>query len=354
MKVLCVGGGTAGHVLPAVPVMERLMAQDHEVAFVGTRSGLERSLLAETGIEVHEIHAGKLRRYWSWQNVTDIGRILLGVVQALVLLVRLKPAVVFSKGGFVSFPVALAAWMTRVPVVAHESDLTPGLANRLVSRFVKTLCVSFPETQVARAMRVVHSGTPIRPAMLHGDAARGRTLLGLESTAKLLVVTGGSLGADTLNATVREDVERLTSQYTVLHVCGPGKVVPLDIPDYVQREFVEEGWGDILAAADVVVSRAGANALFELLALGKLNVLVPLSAEASRGDQIENARYAERRGYSVVIAQEHLSADELWDALTEVEARRSEIEAALGTFVLPDAAQVIVDEIEAACRAPAT
>ena len=352
--VLVVGGGSAGHVIPALPVIELLQQQGLQVSFVGTNSGLEEQLTGSSGVAFYAVSAGKLRRYWSWQNFTDLFRIALGIVQALLLIRRIKPDVVFSKGGFVSFPVALAAWLWRVPVVAHESDLTPGLANRLVLPFVKTLCVSFAQTKKVSgdqlgSTHVVVTGTPLRDEITSGEASRGRQLLGLTDADKpLLIATGGSLGADALNAAIRAALPELTQRYVVLHVCGPGKQQALDMPGYVQREYIDEGWGDLLAAAAVVLSRAGANALFELLSLGKLNVLVPLSAKASRGDQIDNARVAAEAGYSVVLSEADLTTQTLLAALHQIEEHRDEFAAALARFEHPQAAPAIAREITSA------
>lgn len=346
--VLVVGGGTAGHVLPAIPVMQLLQQQGHRLSFVGTYSGLEQSLLADLPLQYHAIATGKLRRYWSWQNLSDVFRIILGLLQSLWLLLRDRPHVVFSKGGFVSFPLVFAAWLLRIPVIAHESDLSPGLANRLVLPFVRTICISFAETSAALAgtkARVVHSGTPIRADILNGDAQRGRTMLGISADKPLLVVTGGSLGADDLNQVIREAAPQLTADYVVLHVCGAGKTVALDQADYHQVEYVDEGWGDMLAAAQIVISRAGANALFELLALRKLNLLVPLPKAMSRGDQLENAAFAEQQGYSVVVQQEALNPATLQQALTTLRADQASYQQQLQTFACPPAADRILAEI---------
>jgi UDP-N-acetylglucosamine--N-acetylmuramyl-(pentapeptide) pyrophosphoryl-undecaprenol N-acetylglucosamine transferase len=346
MRVMVVGGGSAGHVIPALPVMAALQAQGAEVLFVGTSSGLEESLVAPAGVNFAAISAGKLRRYFSWQNFTDLFRIVIGIVQAWLLIGRYKPDVVFSKGGFVSFPVAFAAWLRRVPVVAHESDITPGLANRLVLPFVATLCVSFPPAEGGPDKpRIVHTGTPLRSEILAGEAERGRALLGLPGNKPLLVVTGGSLGADALNAVVRDALEPLLERFEIVHVCGAGKQVDIEAKGYVQREFVSAGWGDMLAAADVVLSRAGANALFELLALGKLHLLVPLSAKASRGDQLANAAYARKHGYSAVLYEEDLDAHTLVQALAELMRNRAAYTRAMTQNTQPDATAAIVHEL---------
>ncbi len=349
MRIVVVGGGSAGHVMPALPVIEQLQQRGHELSFIGTRSGLEQRLVADAGVDFYGISAGKLRRYWSWQNVTDLFRILAGVAQAVWLIGRIRPAAVFSKGGFVSFPVALASWVWRVPLVAHESDLTPGLANRLVLPFAHTLCLSFAQTVVsARRVRKVHTGTPLRQSMLQGDAEAGRKALGLMADQPLLIITGGSLGAKALNEAVAAALPELTRRFYVLHVTGPGKAVDAGLPSYDQREYVDAGWGDMLAGADIVVSRAGANALFELLALGKLNVLVPLDTKASRGDQLHNAAFAEELGYSKVLCEDHLTPDSLVAAIDEVMSRRVQFAEAIASFEVPEAAGAIADEVERA------
>ena len=334
-----VGGGTAGHVLPALPVIERFLAAGDEVSFVGTRSGLEEQWVTHLPLKFYGISSGKLRRYFSWQNFTDVFRIGAGLLQSIGLMRRVKPDVVFSKGGFVSFPVVVAAWLCRIPVVAHESDLTPGLANRLAAPFVKQLCVSFAPS--ASDPKVVHTGTPIRQEILAGDAARGREKLGLNSEQPLLIVTGGSLGADKLNQTVREAMAALADQFFVLHVCGPGKQADFDHVNYQQLEYVSDGWGDMLAAADVVVSRAGANALFELLALKKRSLLVPLSAEASRGDQIQNARWAADQGLAAVLKEADLDPGTLVSHIANLNGDSAGVGQALRGYAYPDAAAEI-------------
>ncbi len=345
--LLVVGGGSAGHVIPALPVIESVRARGVKVSFIGTTSGLEQSLLAAVDVDFHAVAAGKLRRYWSWQNLSDLARIALGLWQAWRLLGRLRPDVVFSKGGFVSFPVAVAAWARRIPVLAHESDSTPGLANRLVMPFVRTLCLGFAETRVhSKRVKVVFSGTPVRADILQGDAVRGWQRLGLSRDKPLLLVTGGSLGATTLNRVVRAALPQLLADYHVLHVCGKGNLTDGSLAGYQQREYVSEGWGDLLAAADVVVSRAGANALCELLALRKCNLLVPLSAQASRGDQIQNAAFAARAGFSLVQAEDTLDADVLVAAVAQLQLQRAEFEQALATFDVGDARATIVAELD--------
>ncbi len=349
--LVCTGGGTAGHVIPALPVIALARAAGVRVSFIGSRSGLEAELLADADVEYHGIASGKLRRYLSAQNLADAFRVLAGIWQAFRLLGRLRPDAVLSKGGFVSFPVVLGAWLRGIPVVAHESDLSPGLANRLALPFLRTLCVTFAETPAPRLRgRRVVTGTPLRPALLAGNRTRGRDLVGAPPDRPLLLVTGGSLGADVLNRALRDALPALLEEMVVVHVCGPGKREALTLDGYHQFEYVTDDWGDLLAAADLVVSRAGANTLFELLALGKPNLLIPLSPRVSRGDQVENAEYARARGFSQVLAEADLDASTLVAAvrrcLADADARRR----ALAEFQPGDAAAAIWRELEAAAR----
>lgn len=372
-RVMVTGGGTGGHVLPAVPVVEALLARRVEVHFVGSVSGFEERLVAHlnadrpacgradaganprTGapkVTYHGIATGKLRRYFSLANVIDCFRVPLGVWQAWRLIGGVRPDVVFSKGGFVSFPVVLGAWLRRVPVVAHESDLTPGLANRMAAPFVRSLCVNFDDHK-ARHRRVVVTGTPVRAELLQGNGARGRERLGTTDAKPLLLVVGGSLGARRLNEVVREALHALLPTYWIAHVCGPGKVdaSAVGTPGYTQLEYVDAGWGDIVAAADLVVSRAGAGALYEWLALGKPHLLVPLPKEASRGDQIENANFAKARGWSRVIDERALTAVTLVDGVAMLAAQAARIRERLATFQARDSVALIVHELERAAIA---
>ncbi|MEM1432488.1 MAG: UDP-N-acetylglucosamine--N-acetylmuramyl-(pentapeptide) pyrophosphoryl-undecaprenol N-acetylglucosamine transferase [Pseudomonadota bacterium] len=341
------GGGTAGHVVPALPVMAVLRRNGHRVTFIGSNSGYEARLVSAAADRFIGVPAGKLRRYWSWQNLRDVLFVLAGIVASLWHLGRLRPQAVFSKGGFVSLPVVLAAWCWRVPVIVHESDTSPGLANRLAYPFTRTLCVNFPIAAEQLGFRgpVVHVGTPLRDALLHGDAVRGRTRLDLSAERPLVLVTGGSLGADRLNEVVLTAAPELTQRVFLVHICGPGKCPPVtEWPvGYEAFEFLTEDWGDVLAAADLVVSRAGANTLFELLALRKPHILVPLSAAVSRGDQIENARYSEAQGYSRLLDDDSLNSGVLIETIDGELATLDDRRRAMQAFTVPPATELIVE-----------
>ncbi len=349
--VVIVGGGSAGHVLPALPVADELIKKQWQVHFVGTHSGLEEKLLGDRAITFHSVSAGKLRRYFSWQNFSDLIRIFLGIVQAVFLLREIRPNVIFSKGGFVSFPVVFAGWLLRIPILAHESDLTPGLANRLVMPFVSTLCSSFADTRFAGFKgRVVNTGTPVREDLLKGDAKAGRLFLRVEDDRPILLVTGGSLGADALNSIVRDCLSELCANYFVVHICGPGKAQNIVQSGYLELAYVDAGWGDILAAADIVVSRAGANALFELWALKKLALLVPLSGTVSRGDQLANAAYAKAQGLSAVLTEDDLGTEQLLAALKTLSEDAQQYQQALDGVAALNASELLVAELEAVVK----
>ena len=343
-RVVFTGGGSAGHVLPALPVMRALRAQGADLAYIGSADGAEANYLVGEDVAYYGVASGKLRRYFSWRNATDAFAVLRGVWQSYRVLGRLRPDVIFSKGGFVSFPVVLAGWLRRVPVVAHESDFSPGLANRLALPFLSVLGTSFPiERPSGLRGELIHCGSPVRPELLHGDPARGRERAGASGDVPLVLVTGGSLGAASLNAVVRRAAPEIVKRCHLVHICGPGKVASVDVPGYRAFEYVADGWGDLLAAADAVVSRAGANALFELLALGKPNLLVPLPKTASRGDQIENAAYAEQAGYSLVIAEENLDAGRLTEAVERLLAEREQWADRLAGFQSLPAVDILAD-----------
>lgn len=328
--------------------MKELLNRGDSVVFIGSNSGLEERLVADLGIRFESIVTGKLRRYFSLQNLIDMFRVPIGILQSLLLVARIRPNVVFSKGGYVAFPVVFASWLLRVPVVAHESDLTPGLATRLCAPFVKTQCLNFDSTRT-RASNSLVTGTPIRKDLLNGDADRGREWLGLNSRHKpVMVVVGGSLGAEEVNVVIRDCARKLAENYTVVHVCGAGNLDTelTSVESYHQFEYIDEQWGDVLALADIVVSRSGANSLFELLTLRKPNILVPLPLATSRGDQIENADYAEERGWSLVVPQEKLTQDSLLAALellgSDLGSRKEKME----NFPIRDSLTLIVNELD--------
>ncbi len=317
--IVFTGGGTAGHVTPNLALIERLDKADWDIHYIGTRDSIEQELTADAGVTYHAVSSGKLRRYLSFRNVTDAFRVVRGLFEARREIKRIAPDVLFSKGGYVSVPVVMAA-KGKCPIVAHECDYTPGLANRITARFADTVCVSFPDTlRYVKGGKGVLTGTPIRAALFTGDRARALRFTGLSGEKPVLLCMGGSLGALTVNETLRAALPRLLERFDVIHLCGRGKVDPSAArAGYVQYDYIKEELPDLLTLADVALSRAGANAVFELLALHKPAVLVPLTKGSTRGDQILNAQYFEKSGFALHLPQENLTVETLSEAVARV------------------------------------
>ena len=352
-RIVFTGGGTAGHVTPNIALIEPLMKEGWEVHYIGSESGMENDLIAAlNGVIYHGIATGKLRRYFSWQNFIDPFRVVKGYFQARKLVQSIRPDVIFSKGGFVSVPVVLAAG--KIPVVAHESDYSPGLSNRIASRFTDKVCVSFEDTlpHVPKG-RGIFTGTPIRPALYEGNRERALAFTGLTGEKPVLLVMGGSLGAQKLNELVRAALPVLSKTYDVIHLCGKGKNdCGCEACGYHQYEYIDKELPDLFALSDIALSRAGANSVFELLALNKPSVLVPLTSASTRGDQLLNANYFEKKGYARVLDQNSVTAEELVSAIDEVYADRARYTAAMCADTRSDGTDAILQIIrDAACHA---
>lgn len=313
-KIMFTGGGTAGHVTVNLALIPRFQAEGWKTEYIGSHAGIEKQLVADVPeVTYHGIATGKLRRYLDWNNLKDPFRVVQGVFQAYRAIKRSKPNVIFSKGGFVSVPVVLGAKLNRVPVVIHESDVTPGLANKIAIPFATKVCTTFADTvQHLPKNKAVHIGPVIREELNRGDAARGRAWSGFNDRKPVLLVMGGSLGSRKINLAIRDTLERLTQRYQIVHLCGKGQTDDtVKAPGYLQVEYVSEELPDILAMTDVVVSRAGANAIFEFLHLRKPMLLIPLTKAQSRGDQLLNAESFRKAGYCDVLQEENLTAEEL-------------------------------------------
>ena len=348
-KIVLTGGGTAGHVSPNLALIPRLLQEGYEIDYIGTEKGIEREMIARVPqVHYHAVKSGKLRRYFSWQNFTDPFRVVAGAVQSARLMGKLKPDVVFSKGGFVSVPVVFGAWLHHIPVVCHESDLTPGLANKLCRPFARKFATTFPECAAALGPKAEMTGTPLRPELFGGSRAKGLALLGFTGTKPVLLMMGGSLGAQSVNKVLREALPALLPSFDLCHICGKGRLAPEleGTPGYKQLEFVDKELPDILATADLVLSRAGSNALCEFQALGKPMLLVPYPKGASRGDQILNAQSLEKRGLCRVLLQENLTRASLTAALNRLWADREQLEEALRKAPPADGTRRVLEMIE--------
>lgn len=345
-KIILTGGGTAGHVTPNLALIEHFGQANWEIFYLGSKNGIERQLIEAANIKYYPILTGKLRRYFSWKNFSDFFKIILGTCQAFFLCRKLKPKIVFSKGGFVAFPVVVGAWLNRIPVISHESDVTPGLANKLIFPFATKLCVNFEETKkyFKNQQKIVVTGTPIRENLLHGDAQRGQEICGFNQDKKIILVFGGSLGAEKINQTIRALLPALLSEFQLVHICGEGKIDPnCNYDGYKQFTYLNEDFGHILACADLVISRAGANTVYELLALHKPNILIPLGTAFSRGDQIINAQYASSHGFSQMLMEEKLTPESLLNKIRWIFDHQTEIATALTKFNPLNSIQIIFE-----------
>lgn len=352
-RIVLTGGGTAGHVTPNLALLPHLQKKGCEVSYIGSYDGIEKGLIEAAGIPYYGISSGKLRRYFDVKNFSDPLKVLKGFFEARKLLKNLKPDVVFSKGGFVSVPVVLAAKTRKIPCVLHESDITPGLANKLCIPMAKKVCANFPETmKYLPEEKAVLTGTPIREELFKGSRIAGLDFCGFTANKPVIMIVGGSTGAAALNEAVRNLLPTLLRDFQIIHLCGKGKAEKEyeNAPGYRQFEYVSREMKDLFAAADLVISRAGANSICELLALRKPHILVPLSAAASRGDQILNAESFEHQGFSYVLQEDDLTNDTLLRAIRHVMENRQTYVEAMEKSNLNEAIKTVLGLLETAAK----
>ncbi|GFH97332.1 UDP-N-acetylglucosamine--N-acetylmuramyl-(pentapeptide) pyrophosphoryl-undecaprenol N-acetylglucosamine transferase [Lachnospiraceae bacterium] len=352
-KIVLTGGGTAGHVTPNIALLPALRQAGYEISYMGSYDGIEKRLIADFDIPYTGISTGKLRRYLDIRNLTDPFRVIKGFSEARKYLKSYCPDVVFSKGGFVSVPVVRAAAALGIPCILHESDMTPGLANRLCFPVAKKICCNFPETmQMLPEGKAVLTGSPIRSELAQGNRIAGLDLCGFTANRPVILVIGGSLGAANVNKAVRDALPRLLEDFQVVHLCGKDKIdnLLLTTSGYKQFEYVKTELKDLFAMADIVISRAGANSICELLALKKPNVLIPLPAASSRGDQLLNAASFEAQGFSLVINEDDLTTELLVAKVHELFSNRQSYHDAMGRSGQMDSVHTILRLIEEAAQ----
>lgn len=350
-KIVLTGGGTAGHVTPNIALLPSLRQAGYEISYVGSYDGIEKKLMADFDIPYTGISTGKLRRYLDIKNLTDPFRVLKGFSEARHYLREYQPDVVFSKGGFVSVPVVRAAASLKIPCIIHESDMTPGLANKLCFSAATKICCNFPETvKMLPEGKAVLTGSPIRVELTQGNKVAGLDMCGFTANKPVIMVIGGSLGAANVNKAVRDALPQLLEDFQVVHLCGKDKIdnLLLTTPGYRQFEYVKAELKDLFAMADIVISRAGANAICELLALRKPNILIPLPAASSRGDQLLNAQSFEAQGFSIVINEEDLTTELLVGRVHELFCNRQSYHDAMGQSGQMDSIRTIMRLIEEA------
>jgi UDP-N-acetylglucosamine--N-acetylmuramyl-(pentapeptide) pyrophosphoryl-undecaprenol N-acetylglucosamine transferase len=347
-RIVLTGGGTAGHVTPNIALLPSLKKEGFDIHYIGSYDGIEKKLIEELGIPYYGISSGKLRRYFDPKNFSDPFKVMKGYMEAAALMKRLKPDIVFSKGGFVTVPVVLAAKRKGIPAIIHESDMTPGLANKICIPSAKKICANFPETiKYLPEGKAVLTGTPIRQELFSGNKLKGLDFCGFTTNKPVILVIGGSTGSVVVNEAVRAILTTLLKDYQVIHLCGKDKAdSSLNISGYVQYEYIKKELSDLLDAADVVISRAGANAICELLALRKPHILIPLSAASSRGDQILNAESFEKQGYSFVLKEESLNSESLLSAINYVYQNKKTYTEAMGKSELNNSIETIMKLIK--------
>ncbi len=352
--IVLTGGGTAGHINPNIALIPHLQSKGYEVHYLGQKDGMEQKLVSSIpGVTYHCVRSGKLRRYFSLKNFTDPFKVIAGYFDASKAIKAIRPALVFSKGGFVSVPVCAAGKRRHVPVILHESDYTPGLANKLAVSFASKVLVTFEDTLPhIKGNKAVCTGTPIRQELYGGDRGRALTFLGFEGSKPILLCMGGSQGAAALNDALRENLPQLLPRFDIVHLCGKGKLSPAHegLAGYRQYEYLGAELPDVFAAASLAISRAGANSIFEFLALAIPMLLIPLPLSASRGDQLLNADYFKRKGWADVLFQEDVTKESLLDAINALFSKREKMAALMRAAPAGDGTENVLREIYAAAE----
>lgn len=333
-KVVLTGGGTVGHVMLNKLLIPGLFNRDVEPVYIGSKKGIEKEIISATSIKYFNISSGKLRRYISMENAKDMFKVLKGISDARKILKREKPEFVFSKGGFVSVPVVLAAKSLRIPVYIHESDITPGLANKIASKFATRIFVTFKKTlDYLPADKAEYLGPVLRDELKRGYSRIGYEMTGFTPEKPILMIMGGSLGSKSINQFVRNNLDELLKHWQIIHLCGHGNCdLPLEKEGYKQYEFVKRELPHLIKISDLIVGRSGSNAIYEFLLNEKPMILIPLPLSQSRGDQVENAEYFKEKGYAEVIQERDLTLEQFNQSAARIEKNRSEIIARMKGF----------------------
>ncbi len=352
-KIVLTGGGTAGHVTPNIALIPHLQKAGYEVYYIGSKGGMEEELIKSCNVPYYGVSSGKLRRYLDKKNFSDIFKVCKGIFQAKKLIKKIKPDVVFSKGGFVAVPVVIGSAMNKVNIVCHESDITPGLANKLAMPFASAVCTTFPEAvKHIKDNKGIYTGTPIRDSLFNGIKQKGLDICGFSGNKPVILIMGGSQGSVKVNNSIRELLSKLLPKYDVIHLCGKGNLDESlkDKTGYVQFEYISEELPDLLAAADMVISRAGSNAICEFLALHKPMLLIPLGLNASRGDQILNAKSFKSQGFAEVLDEEKMTKGSLFDTINNVYNNRNTYIENMEKSQAADGIKSVMEIIKAATK----
>lgn len=348
-KIALTGGGTAGHITPNLALIPELKKRNFDIIYIGSKTGMEKGICENHNIPFFGINTDKLRRYFDVKNFMMPINVINGIREAKKILQEQKVDIIFSKGGFVAVPVVIAASHLKIPIISHEADFTPGLANKIAAPLSKKVCCNFVETAKMLGDKGVHTGCPIRNELINGNKKAGLEFLGFNDDKPIIFITGGSLGSKYINDLIRANLSKLLPYANIVHSCGKGKLdKTINEKGYKQFELITTELPDVLAASDLVISRAGANIIFELLTLKKLNLLIPLTKKASRGDQILNANNFSSKNYSVVLFEEEQDKNPnlFYEKLTEIKNRKEELLNAMKTAGVDNAVKNICDIIE--------
>lgn len=339
--IVLTGGGTAGHVTPNINMQKELSKHFNKIVYIGSKTGIEKNLVkSRTNYEYREIDTVKFIRKKLFKNLLIPFKLSKAINDAKSILKEIKPSVIFSKGGYVSLPVAIAGKKLGIPVVSHESDLSMGLANKISKRYSTKICTNFELTARKNGKKCVHTGTPLIMSQLSKEKAKEK--LNIPKTKPMLLITGGSLGAKSINQFITENLEALTKKYYIVHLVGNGNLNnKIKNDNYNQIEFTND-MQTLYRATDFAISRAGANTIFELLANGIPSVFIPLPKNASRGDQIDNANYTEALGLSKTILQENLNIDTLLLKLNYIEKNAKKIKTNIKNHQFNDGTAKII------------
>lgn len=348
-KIVLTGGGTAGHVTPNIALIPKLKNLGYNISYIGSKKGIENELIQDLNINYHAISTGKLRRYLDLENIKDGFRVIKGVTDSIKIIKKIKPDVIFSKGGFVSVPVVIAGYLNKIPIIIHESDISPGLANKICIPLAKRVCVTFPETlSKIPKNKAILTGSPIRNEIFEGSKDEGLKICGFTRKKPVILVMGGSLGSATINASVRSILPELTKNYQILHICGKNNVDKnmLNKKGYYQLEYAKDELKHFLSASDLILSRSGSNAICEILSLKKPNLLIPLSKKASRGDQILNAKSFKKQGFSKILFEEDITPNTLLENIKILNDNKQKYIENMKKYNLNQAVDLIIKEIQ--------
>lgn len=349
-KIAFTGGGTIGHVAVNLALIPEAQKRDIETIYIGSKNGIEKEMITDSAKDTKyiPISSGKLRRYLSFENLKDVFKVLKGVLDARKVLKKEKPDLVFSKGGFVSVPVIIAAKSLKIPSIVHESDVTPGLANKISMKFANKMYTTFEETlKYVPKEKSDYIGAIIREDLRDGSKEEGYQLTGFNDQLPVLLIMGGSLGSKALNKAIRDNLDYLTKKYQIIHLTGKGHVDQnIKNANYVQYEFVSNELMHFYVITDTVISRAGANAIYEFATLKLPMLLIPLGLDQSRGDQIDNAKIFEKNGYAKVLQEKDVNQSNLISQLDKLENEREDIIDKMSHFKESYTKETLFNKIE--------